>query len=106
VGKDDADRIEKVSKISFLTEKLSHARGLDVAGEATKDPAEAVLAYSFVEIEGECRAFTDEYLPSLMNATSTTELEDALNELLIGLRHLGYHLKDSPYLRQQVLGFD
>lgn len=57
------------------------------------------LSHALADIEEECRAFVNEYMPRLMEAASPDELDEVLTDLLGGLRHLAYHLKDSPYLR-------
>jgi hypothetical protein len=94
----DADA--QVEKVAELSETLSNVGGVRVAGEAAKgEPPEASLAYALVEIEEECRAYVDEYLPRLITARSPDEMVDALTEIREGLRHLTYHVKDSPYLR-------
>jgi hypothetical protein len=97
VGSDSPAWAEKVAE---LTEKLSNVRAVRVAGAAREDePPEATLAHALADIEEECLAFRSEYLSRVINATSTDELDDALADLKDGLRHLVYHLKDSPYLR-------
>ena len=83
-----------------LTEKLSNVRGVHAAGAAESgEPPEATLAHALADIEEECRAFVDEYLPRLLDATSPDDLVGALTDIRDGLRHLVYHLNDSPYLR-------
>jgi hypothetical protein len=80
-------------------------RGVHEAGAAENgEPPEVTLAHALADIEQECRAFVDEYLPHLINATSADGLDDALTEIREGLRHLAYHLKDSPYLREVLDG--
>jgi len=87
-------------KSQALTEKLATASSVQRAGRAAQDePAEVTLAHSLADIEQECQAFTTEYLPRVMNAASLEELDDALTELYMGVRHLIYHVRDSPYLR-------
>lgn len=91
---------EWAAKFAELTAKLATASSVQKAGRAEPDiPAEETLAHALADIEEECRRFTNEYLPSVMNAASQQELDDALAELYMGLRHLVYHVRDSPYLR-------
>jgi hypothetical protein len=91
---------EWAAKLAELSAKLATATSVQKAGRAQPDePAEATLAHALVDIEEECQRFTNEYLPSVMNAASPQDLDDALAELHMGLRHLVYHVRDSPYLR-------
>lgn len=98
---DDRFDVEAWSeKLAKLVEVLANSRGVRAAGAARKDePAEATLAHALADIDEECRTFANEYLPRVMNATNPDELDDALADLREGLRHLVYHVNDSPYLR-------
>jgi hypothetical protein len=83
-----------------LVELLRNSTDVRSAGSARPgEPAEATLAHALADIDEECRAFVNAYLPRVMRATDPDELDEALADLREGLRHLVYHLNDSPYLR-------
>jgi hypothetical protein len=88
-------------KHARLVELLATSPGVRAAGTARRDePAEAMLAHALADIDEECRAFANEHLPRVMNATNPDELDEALTDLREGLGHLVYHVHDSPYLHQ------
>lgn len=94
---------EWINKFMGLGELLARVPAVQQAGAPREgEDSASTLAHALADIDGEFRAYVDEHLPRLLAATTPGEAEEALWDVRESLRHVAYHLVDSPYLRTLV----
>jgi hypothetical protein len=96
---DERELAEWSALVARLTEKLADSPMIYRRAPEHDEPPEVILAHNLADIDEECRALTSRYLPSILNAASPDELDDALIDLRVGLQHLVYHIRHDQFLR-------
>jgi len=87
---------ETVTQLATALARLKH---LEQAIRREQDePAEHALAVALVDIAESARRLADEQIPAMSDA-SAERLAELLHEAREELRHICYHVADSPYLR-------